>query len=114
MCAHSLFGIFLDFRDDGVFGISEPSRELSIQPLLLQINPRSLVSEKREPVPPPADAINLPYLADLNALLPSSNKQVSVVLLHLILTLTFLVWLCTRSGLSDLAEAVFQPFQERR
>jgi hypothetical protein len=37
-----------------------------------------MVSEKREPAAPPPDAANLPYLADLSALLPSSNKQVRI------------------------------------
>jgi hypothetical protein len=59
---------------------STPAGQKVVEFLLLQINPRSLVSEKREPTPPPSDAINLPYLADLSALLPSSNKQVSILL----------------------------------
>jgi hypothetical protein len=42
----------------------------------LQINPRSMVIEKREPTPPPPDAASLPYLADISAVLPTSNKQV--------------------------------------
>jgi hypothetical protein len=95
---------YVDFSKQIVVHLSStPAGQKVVEFLLLQINPRSLVSEKREPVPPPADAINLPYLADLNALLPSSNKQVSALLPSLILTLIFLVWLCTWSDLSDSA-----------
>ncbi|PVH94930.1 hypothetical protein DM02DRAFT_173569 [Periconia macrospinosa] len=54
---------------------STPAGLKVVEALLLQINPRSMVQEKREPTPPPPDAINLPYLADLSALLPTSNKQ---------------------------------------
>jgi len=54
---------------------STPAGLKVVEFLLLHINPRSMVSEKREPVPPPPDAANLPYLADLSNLLPSSNKQ---------------------------------------
>lgn len=59
---------------------STPAGLKVVEFLLLQINPRSMVSEKREPTPPPPDAANLPYLADLSALLPSSGKQVSNML----------------------------------
>lgn len=61
---------------------STPAGLKVVEFLLLQINPRSMVVEKREPTPPPADAASLPYLADLDALLPSSgNKHVSYLLL---------------------------------
>ncbi|KAF1362791.1 hypothetical protein EJ07DRAFT_153027 [Lizonia empirigonia] len=67
---------YVDFSKQIVVHLSStPAGQKVVEFLLLQINPRSLVSEKREPIPPPADAINLPYLADLSALLPSSNKQ---------------------------------------
>jgi hypothetical protein len=57
---------------------STPAGQKVVEFLLLQINPRSMVIEKREPAPPPPDAANLPYLADLDALLPSGgNKHVS-------------------------------------
>ncbi|KAJ4323591.1 Cell morphogenesis protein PAG1 [Neodidymelliopsis sp. IMI 364377] len=67
---------YVDFSKQIVVHLSStPAGQKVVEFLLLQINPRSLVSEKREPIPPPADAVNLPYLADLSALLPSSNKQ---------------------------------------
>jgi hypothetical protein len=58
---------------------STPAGLKVIEFLLLQITPRSMVSEKREPTLPPPEAANLPYLADLSIYnsLPNSNKQVS-------------------------------------
>ncbi|KAF2010010.1 hypothetical protein BU24DRAFT_414452 [Aaosphaeria arxii CBS 175.79] len=67
---------FVDYSKQIVVHLSGTiSGQKVIEFLLLQINPRNMVAEKREPVPPPADAGNVPYLADLNALLPTSNKQ---------------------------------------
>lgn len=67
---------YVDFSKQIVVHLSSTPAGLKVvEFLLLQINPRSMVSEKREPIPPPPDAANLPYLADLSALLPSSNKQ---------------------------------------
>ncbi|KAJ4368077.1 Cell morphogenesis protein PAG1 [Neocucurbitaria cava] len=67
---------YVDFSKQIVVHLSSTPAGLKVvEFLLMQINPRSMVSEKREPVPPPPDATNLPYLADLGALLPSSNKQ---------------------------------------
>ncbi len=80
---------------------STPAGLKVVEFLLLQINPRSMVSEKREPIPPPADASNLPYLADLSVLLPSSNKQVKIYMLHDEITLMILVWLCVRADMLD-------------
>jgi hypothetical protein len=59
---------------------STPAGLKVIEFLLLQITPRSMVSEKHKPTLPPPDAANLPYLADLSAYhsLTSGNKQVSV------------------------------------
>ncbi|KAF2750504.1 cell morphogenesis protein-like protein [Sporormia fimetaria CBS 119925] len=54
---------------------STPAGLKVVEFLLLHITPRSMVVEKREPTPPPADAAALPYLADLNALLPSSGNK---------------------------------------
>lgn len=69
---------YVDFSKQIVVHLSSTPAGLKVvEFLLLQINPRSMVSEKREPTPPPPDAVNLPYLADLSALLPSSNKQVN-------------------------------------
>jgi hypothetical protein len=68
---------YVDFSKQIVVHLSSTPAGLKVvEFLLLQINPRSMVSEKREPMPPPPDAANLPYLVDLSKLLPSSNKQV--------------------------------------
>jgi hypothetical protein len=68
---------YVDFSKQIVVHLSSTPAGLKVvEFLLLQINPRSMVSEKREPMPPPPDAANLPYLVDLTKLLPSSNKQV--------------------------------------
>ena len=89
-----IINLCLDKREQNYVDISKqivvhlsstPAGQKVVEFLLLQINPRSLVTEKREPAQPPADAINLPYLADLSALLPSSNKQVSTVSSHVCL-----------------------------
>ncbi|KAF2645515.1 cell morphogenesis protein-like protein [Massarina eburnea CBS 473.64] len=67
---------FVDYSKQIVVHLSSTPAGLKVvEALLLQINPRSMVQEKREPTPPPPDAANLPYLADLSALLPTSNKQ---------------------------------------
>ncbi|KAF2736143.1 cell morphogenesis protein-like protein [Polyplosphaeria fusca] len=67
---------FVDYSKQIVVHLSNTPAGLKVvEFLLMQINPRSMVGEKRDPTPPPPDAANLPYLADLGALLPSSNKQ---------------------------------------
>ncbi|KAH7068778.1 cell morphogenesis N-terminal-domain-containing protein [Paraphoma chrysanthemicola] len=67
---------YVDFSKQIVVHLSSTPAGLKVvEFLLMQINPRSMVSEKREPAAPPPDAVSLPYLADLGALLPSSNKQ---------------------------------------
>jgi hypothetical protein len=71
---------YVDFSKQIVVHLSSTPAGLKVvEFLLMQINPRLMVSEKREPIPPPQDAANLPYLADLSALLPSSNKQVRTI-----------------------------------
>lgn len=71
---------YVDYSKQIVVHLSSTPAGLKVvEALLLQINPRSMVQEKREPTPPPPDAANLPYLADLGALLPTSNKQVSIL-----------------------------------
>jgi hypothetical protein len=68
---------YVDYSKQIVVHLSSTPAGLKVvEFLLLQINPRSMVSEKREPMPPPPDAVNLPYLVNLSELLPSSNKQV--------------------------------------
>ena len=74
---------FVDYSKQIVVHLAGTGAKV-VEALLIQINPRSMVHEKREPSPPPPDAINLPYLADLGALLPTSNKQVSISRLKMI------------------------------
>lgn len=62
-----------------VYLSSTPAGLKVVEFLLMQVNPRAMVVEKREPTPPPPDAAALPYLADLAAVLPSSSKQVSCI-----------------------------------
>lgn len=57
--------------------------------LLLQITPKNMVPEKREPIVPPPDSLGLPYVADLSQALPIGNKQVGFSLGQL--SLIFLV-----------------------
>ncbi|KAF2467626.1 cell morphogenesis protein-like protein [Lindgomyces ingoldianus] len=67
---------FVDYSKQIVVHLSSTPAGLKVvEFLLMQINPRSMVGDKREPTPPPPDAAQLPYLADLAAVLPSSNKQ---------------------------------------
>jgi hypothetical protein len=69
---------YVDYSKQIVVHLSSTPAGLKVvEALLQQITPRSMVQEKREPTPPPPDASNLPYLADLSALLPTSNKQAS-------------------------------------
>lgn len=46
-----------------------------IEYLLLQINPKNMVAERREPAQAPVDTTGLPYIADLADVLPSGAKQ---------------------------------------
>jgi hypothetical protein len=70
---------YVDFSKQIVVHLSSTPAGLKVlEFLLMQINPRNMVSEKREPIPPPPWTANLPYLADLSKVLPSSNKQVII------------------------------------
>ncbi|ORY16772.1 cell morphogenesis N-terminal-domain-containing protein [Clohesyomyces aquaticus] len=67
---------YVDFSKQIVVHLSSTPAGLKVvEFLLMQINPRSMVGEKREPTPPPPEVAQLPFLADLNKVLPSSNKQ---------------------------------------
>ncbi|KAL8758223.1 MAG: hypothetical protein Q9184_003992 [Pyrenodesmia sp. 2 TL-2023] len=57
--------------------------------LLLQITPKTMVPEKRDPVVLPSDSLGLPYVADLSQALPIGNKQAGFSLGQL--SLIFLV-----------------------
>lgn len=68
---------FVDFaKQIVVFLSSTLAGQKVIDFLLLQITPKAMVQEKREPAPVPPDAPSLPYVADLSLALPVGNKQV--------------------------------------
>ncbi|QSS58858.1 hypothetical protein I7I51_08287 [Histoplasma capsulatum] len=46
-----------------------------IEFFLMQIVPKNMVQERRDPLPPPSDLKSLPYVADLGTVLPVGNKQ---------------------------------------
>ena len=67
---------FVDYaKQIVVFMSSTPAGLKVVEFLLLKINPKAMVQEKREPLTPPPDALALPYLADLSLALPIGNKQ---------------------------------------
>lgn len=47
-----------------------------IEFFLMQVIPKNMVQERRDPLPPPSDLKSLPYVADLGTVLPVGNKQV--------------------------------------
>lgn len=69
---------FVDYSKQIVVYLSStPAGQKVVEFLLLQITPKAMVLDsKRKSVAPPLDAAQLPYLADLGAVLPSSNRQV--------------------------------------
>ncbi|KAI9827158.1 MAG: Cell morphogenesis protein PAG1 [Thelocarpon impressellum] len=79
---------FVDYaKQIVVFMSSTPAGLKVVEFLLLKINPKAMVQEKREPLMPPPDAVNLPYLADLSLALPIGNKQAGFSLGQLSLVL---------------------------
>ncbi|KAG5294075.1 cell morphogenesis protein PAG1 [Histoplasma capsulatum G186AR] len=46
-----------------------------IEFFLMQVIPKNMVQERRDPLPPPSDLKSLPYVADLGTVLPVGNKQ---------------------------------------
>ncbi|OAX82855.1 hypothetical protein ACJ72_02796 [Emergomyces africanus] len=46
-----------------------------IEFFLMQVVPKNMVQERRDPIPPPPDLNGLPYVADLGTVLPVGNKQ---------------------------------------
>ncbi|EMC91638.1 hypothetical protein BAUCODRAFT_27918 [Baudoinia panamericana UAMH 10762] len=63
-----------------VFLSKTPAGARVVEYLLLQICPRTMVPEQREPIQPPVDITGLPYIADLNVALPSGARQNSLSL----------------------------------
>lgn len=68
---------FVDYAKQIVVYLSStPAGQKVIEFLLLQITPKNMVQEKREPISTPPDTLGLPYVADLSEALPIGNKQV--------------------------------------
>ncbi|KAL8672812.1 MAG: hypothetical protein Q9168_002749 [Polycauliona sp. 1 TL-2023] len=81
---------FVDYAKQIIVHLSStPAGQKVIEFLLLQITPRNMVQEKREPVVLPPDSLGLPYVADLSQALPIGNKQAGFSLGQL--SLIFLV-----------------------
>jgi hypothetical protein len=70
---------FVDYaKQIVVFLASTPAGSKVVEFLMLQINPRNMVQEKRESLTIYSESMGgLPYVADLSAVLPIGNKQVS-------------------------------------
>lgn len=60
-----------------VFLASTPAGSKVIEFFLMQIIPKNMVQERKDVVPTPPDTKGLPYVADLNTVLPVGNKQAS-------------------------------------
>jgi hypothetical protein len=60
-----------------VFLSKTPAGARVVEYLLMQICPKTMVAERREPIQPPTEtaALQLPYVADLSQVLPSGAKQ---------------------------------------
>lgn len=58
-----------------VFLSKTPGGARVLDHLLLQITPKTMISERREPMAAPTDSAGLPYIADLALVLPSGAKQ---------------------------------------
>ena len=58
-----------------VFLSKTPAGARVIEYLLLQITPKKMVAERRDPFQVPADTTGLPHIADLAVVLPSGTKQ---------------------------------------
>ena len=68
---------FVDYAKQIVVYLSStPAGQKVVEFLLLQITPKNMVQEKREPITIPPDFLGLPYVADLSEALPIGNKQV--------------------------------------
>ncbi|KAG9238474.1 cell morphogenesis protein-like protein PAG1 [Amylocarpus encephaloides] len=77
-----------------VFLSSTPAGVKVVEFLLMQITPKAMIpNEKRELIPPPPDAVKLPYVAELSESLPMGAKQAGFSLgqLSLILLVDLMV-----------------------
>ena len=74
---------FVDYAKHIVVYLSSTAAgQKVIEFLLLQIGPKNMVPEKRDPVVLPPNSLGLPYVADLSQALPIGNRQVSQWLFH--------------------------------
>ena len=68
---------FVDYAKQIVVYLSStPAGQKVVEFLLLQITPKNMVQEKREPIAIPPESHGLPYIADLSEALPIGNRQV--------------------------------------
>lgn len=75
---------FVDYAKQIVVFLSgTPAGSKVIEFFLLQLVPKNMVNEKKAADQNPPEMGNLPYVADLSSVLPTGNKQVSVLSLHL-------------------------------
>ncbi|RAK78539.1 putative cell morphogenesis protein (PAG1) [Aspergillus fijiensis CBS 313.89] len=63
-----------------VFLSGTPAGSKVIEFFLMQVVPKHMVQERKEITPAPADIKSLPYVADLNTVLPLGNKQAGLSL----------------------------------
>ncbi|KAI4200372.1 MAG: hypothetical protein LQ346_002382 [Caloplaca aetnensis] len=81
---------FVDYAKQIIVYLSStPAGQKVVEFLLLQITPKTMVPEKRDPIVLPPDSLGLPYVADLSQALPIGNKQAGFSLGQL--SLIFLV-----------------------
>jgi hypothetical protein len=59
-----------------VFLSATPAGSKVIEFFLMQVAPKHMVQERKDTAPTPSDSRGLPYVADLNSVLPVGNKQV--------------------------------------
>ncbi|WEW57354.1 Cell morphogenesis protein PAG1 [Emydomyces testavorans] len=72
---------FVDYaKQIVVFLASTPAGSKVIDFFLLQITPKNMVHERKEPLAAPPDVNHLPYVTDLGTVLPVGNKQAGLSL----------------------------------
>ncbi|KAI9675926.1 MAG: Cell morphogenesis protein PAG1 [Trizodia sp. TS-e1964] len=94
LCLENREQQFVDYaKQIVVFLSSTPAGLKVVEFLLLQISPKNMVVEKREPVPAPPEAHSFPYLADLTIALRLGSKHAGYSLgsLSLILLVDLMV-----------------------
>ncbi|PGH07578.1 hypothetical protein AJ80_07967 [Polytolypa hystricis UAMH7299] len=72
---------FVDYaKQIVVFLSTTPAGSKVIEFFLLQVLPKNMVQERKEPLPMPPDLTGLPYVADLGTVIPVGNKQAGLSL----------------------------------